>query len=77
MSERMDVQPEETVIVWRGASERASAELSLVLTARGIDHRRIADTRGLFLLIVPAASARLAADEIAAYSAEHATPGPK
>ncbi len=72
-SERMEAQPEEPVVVWRGASERTSAELSLVLTARGIDHRRIADTRGLFLLIVPASAARIAADEIAAYNAEHAT----
>ena len=68
--------PEEHVVVWRGGSERECAELSLVLTACGIDHRRVFDGSGFFLLVVPAADARRASDEIAAYRAEHAAPPP-
>ncbi|HEX6994784.1 MAG TPA: rhomboid family intramembrane serine protease [Gammaproteobacteria bacterium] len=68
--------PDEQVIVWRGGSERDCAELSLVLTARGIEHRRIADGSGFFLLVVPAADARRAGDEIRAYRAEHAAAPP-
>lgn len=68
---------EEQVAVWRGVSERKCAELSLVLTARGIEHRRVADSRGQFLLLVSAANAPAAAGEIAAYEAEHsAAPSP-
>ena len=66
--------PEEQVIVWRGASERECADLSLVLTARGIEHRQLGDTRGHLLLVVPASSARAAGEEIAAYRSEHAVP---
>lgn len=62
--------PEQQVIVWRGVSERECADLSLVLTARGIEHRPVADTRGQFMLVVSPADAQLAADEIAAYNAE-------
>jgi membrane associated rhomboid family serine protease len=69
----MERSPEEPVIVWRGVSERECADVSLVLTARGIPHQRIADTRGLLLLVVPAAAERMAGDEIAAYRAERET----
>src|SRR5690606_37466878 len=69
----MERSPEEPVIVWRGVSERECADLSLVLTARGIRHQRIADTRGLLLLVVQAVDARIAGDEIAAYRAERET----
>ena len=69
----MERSPEEPVIVWRDVSERECADLSLVLTARGIRHQRIADTRGLLLLVVQAVDARIAGDEIAAYRAERET----
>lgn len=68
--------PEEQVIVWRGGSERDLAELSLVLTARGIEHWRVSDGSGLFLLIVRAREAERAGDEIRAYQSERAVPQP-
>src|SRR5690606_42059397 len=56
------------------SAERECADLSLVLTARGIEHRQLGDTRGHLLLVVPASSARAAGEEIAAYRSEHAVP---
>lgn len=72
----MTWNPEERVVVWRGGSESEGAELSLVLTARGIEHWRFFDGSGSFLLVVSAADARRASDEIAAYRAEHTAPPP-
>lgn len=66
----------ELVVVCRGRSERECAELSLVLTARGIAHRRLPGEHGEWLLAVAARDAREAADEVEAYRAEHAAPPP-
>jgi membrane associated rhomboid family serine protease len=59
------------VLVATAANERGCAELALVLTARGIEHRRVLGPGG-WELHVPAASARRAAEELAAYRAENA-----
>jgi len=68
----LDSRSEELVIVARGASEREYSELSLVLTARGIDHRRVLVPGG-WALAVAAADHRSADEEISSYRAEHAT----
>ena len=61
----------EHVIVAHSRSEPQSAELSLVLTASGIEHRRTPGPQGGWLLVVPAAEAARAAAELRAYQAEH------
>lgn len=55
------------------ADERRSAELSLVLTARGIDHQRLPGIAG-WELWVPTDQAERAAAEIAQYRLENARP---
>src|SRR5882672_7918924 len=52
------------------ADERRSGELALVLTARGIDHRRVPGFRG-WELGVPAPQAAAATAELAQYLAEN------
>ncbi len=59
------------VVVATAPNERRCAELSLVLTARGLEHRKLAGSGG-WQLWVPAASAPQAAAELAAYRAENA-----
>lgn len=61
------------VIVSRSSSEQRGAELSLVLTASGIEHRLVA-APGEWLLVVPQSRAEMAAAELAAYRAEHSQP---
>lgn len=56
----------------RGVSEREYAELSLVLTARGIEHRRLFEPPRGWALAVRASDRAGAEDEIASYRAEHA-----
>ncbi|HEX6997616.1 MAG TPA: rhomboid family intramembrane serine protease [Gammaproteobacteria bacterium] len=57
------------------ADERRSAELALVLAAKGIEHDRVPTARG-WELSVPAGRAAEAAAEIAAYGAENRPPRP-
>ncbi|MBN1237075.1 MAG: rhomboid family intramembrane serine protease [Gammaproteobacteria bacterium] len=64
----------EHVVVARSRSEPQCAELSLVLTASGIEHWRTSAAHGEWLLVVPAAEARRAVAELEAYRAEHARP---
>jgi rhomboid protease GluP len=64
--------PDELVVVHRGVSEREYAELSLVLTARGIAHFRLVGRFGEWALAVQAGDRRSAEAEIASYRAEHA-----
>ncbi|HEX7081092.1 MAG TPA: rhomboid family intramembrane serine protease [Gammaproteobacteria bacterium] len=66
----MELSSDDLVVVSRGDSERELAELALVLTARGIEHRRLLGARGEWLLAVPSAQAGDAARELAAYRAE-------
>lgn len=72
----MDDRSHELVIVARGISEREFSELSLVLTARGIDHRRLSVPGG-WVLAVAAGDSRIADEEISSYRAERgAAPAP-
>lgn len=59
------------VVVATVADERRLRELSLVLTARGLEHRKLAGSDG-WQLWVPAGSAAQATAELAAYQAENA-----
>ena len=70
----MERSLEELVVVCRGNTEREWAELALVLTARGIEHRRLSGPRGAWELAVPAAQARHAVDELEAYRVERSRP---
>ena len=70
----MERSLEELVVVARGNTEREWAELALVLTARGIEHRRLNSPRGQWELAVPASDARPAVDEIEAYRVERSRP---
>jgi membrane associated rhomboid family serine protease len=67
----MSVEIEPWVAVATLAEERGSAELALVLTARGIEHRRSAVPGG-WEVSVPARLAERATAELAAYRAENA-----
>lgn len=71
----------EQVVVARGFGEAQWAELSLVLTASGIEHWRIPAAQGGWQLLVRAADAARASGELRAYRAEHehpaAAPPPK
>ena len=71
MLTEMSPQFDPWVLVATAATERGCAELALVLTARGIEHRRVLGASG-WELQVPAGSARRAAEELAAYRAENA-----
>ena len=66
----MQTQPEPWVAVASAADERQAAELGLVLTARGIEHRRELGPVG-WDVWVPAASAAVARAEIAQYVSEN------
>ncbi|MFS8609418.1 MAG: rhomboid family intramembrane serine protease [Gammaproteobacteria bacterium] len=68
---RASLETRDTVIVATGVSEREYAELSLVLTARGIEHQRLVVPGG-WAIAVAAEDRRSAGDEIASYRAEHA-----
>jgi membrane associated rhomboid family serine protease len=63
-------QAEPWVVVASVASEQRAAELGLVLTARGIEHRRQA-VIGAWDVHVPASSAKLAATELRQYLTEN------
>lgn len=69
--------PEEFVIVYTGTSDREYAELSLVLTASGIDNRQVFIAPGQWALIVRAADRGRAEAEIASYRAEHQRTAPE
>lgn len=67
----MQSQTEAWTVVATTADERRCAELALVLTARGLEHRTLRGF-GRWELVVPAALADEAVRELAAYSAENA-----
>ena len=66
----MEIHAEPWVAVASAADERHAAELGLVLTARGIEHRRELGIAG-WDLWVPAASEALARTELAQYVSEN------
>jgi rhomboid protease GluP len=66
----MESHAEPWVAVATAADERQASELGLVLTARGIEHRRDLGIAG-WDLSVPAASAALARAELAQYVSEN------
>lgn len=68
--------PEDFVVVYTGVSEREYADLSLVLTASGIDNRRIGIAPGQWALVVRAADRQIAEEEIASYRAERRVVSP-
>lgn len=63
----------DAAVVWRGRDDRQCSELSLVLTARGIEHARAFDG-GDWVLVTARADAGVAASEIAAYTRERTRP---
>lgn len=75
MHERDAQDTHAPVVVWSGRSDSECAEISLVLTAAGIRHERLAGAGfERVLLAVPAEDARRAAGEIAAYRKEREQP---
>jgi membrane associated rhomboid family serine protease len=67
----MESQTQDWIVVASTADERRCAELALVLSARGLEHMKSRSLEG-WHLSVPAASAAIAAAELAAYRAENA-----